>query len=60
MASRQGGKLKPLKANKKEMDEDEIAFQQKKKQEEAALKAARDKAAKGGVPGGGIKKSGKK
>ncbi|KAI0646788.1 translation machinery associated TMA7 [Trametes meyenii] len=63
MASRQGGKLKPLKAPKKdkaELTDDEIAFQQKKKQEEAALKAARDKAAKGGAPGGGIKKSGKK
>ncbi|KAI0637258.1 translation machinery associated TMA7-domain-containing protein [Trametes polyzona] len=46
MASRQGGKLKPLKApkkDKKDMDEDEIAFKEKKKQEEAALKAARDK-----------------
>ncbi|KAI9056697.1 hypothetical protein FKP32DRAFT_1598971 [Trametes sanguinea] len=46
MASRQGGKLKPLKApkkDKKDLDEDEIAFQQRKKQEEAALKAARDK-----------------
>ncbi|KAI8998898.1 hypothetical protein BD414DRAFT_533705 [Trametes punicea] len=48
------------KKDKKELDEDEVAFQQKKKQEEAALKAARDKAAKGGAPGGGIKKSGKK
>ncbi|OCH95286.1 TMA7-domain-containing protein [Obba rivulosa] len=59
MASRQGGKLKPLKApkkDKKEMDEDEAAFKEKKRQEEAALKAARDKAAKGGPPGGGIKK----
>ncbi|KAI0807297.1 translation machinery associated TMA7-domain-containing protein [Fomes fomentarius] len=82
MSGRQGGKVKPLKApkkDKKDLDEDDIAFQQKKKQEEAALKAARDKgapflalripycgaqltsptAAKGGAPGGGIKKSGK-
>ncbi|KAL7283165.1 hypothetical protein ACG7TL_002591 [Trametes sanguinea] len=35
------------KKDKKDLDEDEIAFQQRKKQEEAALKAARDKAAKG-------------
>ncbi|KAG1759410.1 translation machinery associated TMA7-domain-containing protein [Suillus occidentalis] len=61
--SRQGGKLKPLKAPKKEHkdeDEDDKAFKDKKKAEEAALKAARDKAVKGGAPGGGIKKSGKK
>ncbi|OJT14172.1 hypothetical protein TRAPUB_9283 [Trametes pubescens] len=60
MASRQGGKLKPLKAakkDKKELDEEDVAFQARKKAEEAALKAARDK---GGAPGGGIKKSGKK
>ncbi|KAI0327166.1 hypothetical protein GY45DRAFT_1437142, partial [Cubamyces sp. BRFM 1775] len=56
MASRQGGKLKPLKAShtleapkkdKKDLDEEDVAFQQKKKADEAALKAARDKAAKG-------------
>ncbi|KAG2115227.1 coiled-coil domain-containing protein 72-like protein [Suillus discolor] len=82
--SRQGGKLKPLKAPKKEHkdeDEDDKAFKEKKKAEEAAVKAARDKgtfllaklqemhlnggvhrcvAVKGGPPGGGIKKSGKK
>jgi len=63
MATRAGGKLKPLKAPKKEkkdLDEDDLAFKERKKQEEAALKAAKDKAAKGGAPGGGIKKSGKK
>ena len=62
MASRQGGKLKPLKVwtyrprvalrlthsqtakkEKKELDEDDIAFKDKKKAEEAALKAAREK-----------------
>ncbi|KII88931.1 hypothetical protein PLICRDRAFT_698080, partial [Plicaturopsis crispa FD-325 SS-3] len=50
MASRQGGKLKPLKApkkEKKEEDEDEKAFKEKKKAEAEALKAAREKAAKG-------------
>ncbi|KAL1947549.1 hypothetical protein VTO73DRAFT_13273 [Trametes versicolor] len=50
MASRQGGKLKPLKAakkDKKELDEEDVAFQARKKAEEAALKAARDKATKG-------------
>lgn len=63
MASRQGGKLKPLKApkkDKKEVDEDEAAFKDRKKAEADALKAAREKALKGGAPGGGIKKSGKK
>ncbi|OAX43819.1 translation machinery associated TMA7 [Rhizopogon vinicolor AM-OR11-026] len=61
--SRQGGKLKPLKAPKKEAKEDDEetkAFKEKKKADEAALKAAKDKAVKGGAPGGGIKKSGKK
>ncbi|KAJ3482122.1 hypothetical protein NLI96_g7191 [Meripilus lineatus] len=46
MASRQGGKLKPLKAPKKEkkdMDDDEVAFKERKKAEAEALKAARDK-----------------
>ncbi|KAK0228207.1 translation machinery associated TMA7 [Armillaria fumosa] len=63
MSGRQGGKLKPLKApkkDKKEETEDEVAFKEKKKVEAEALKAARDKALKGGAPGGGIKKSGKK
>ncbi|KAI9568964.1 hypothetical protein HD554DRAFT_2171734 [Boletus coccyginus] len=44
--SRQGGKLKPLKAAKKEKkdeDEDDKAFKERKKAEEAALKAAKDK-----------------
>ncbi|KAF9475667.1 translation machinery associated TMA7 [Pholiota conissans] len=58
--TRQGGKLKPLKApkkEKKEETEEEIAFKQKKKEEEAALKAAREKAMKSGpLVGGGIKK----
>ncbi|KAL1730121.1 translation machinery associated TMA7 [Schizophyllum commune] len=63
MSGRQGGKLKPLKAPKKskaDLDEDDKAFLEKKKAEQAALKEAQAKAAKGGAPGGGIKKSGKK
>ncbi|KAF8479255.1 translation machinery associated TMA7 [Russula ochroleuca] len=63
MSGRQGGKLKPLKAPKaakKEDDEEDIALKAKKKAEADALKAAKDKALKGGPPGGGIKKSGKK
>ncbi|KAF8163070.1 translation machinery associated TMA7 [Crassisporium funariophilum] len=64
MSSRQGGKLKPLKAPKKEKKEDteeEAAFKEKKKVEADALKAAKDRALKGGpMVGGGIKKSGKK
>ncbi|PCH38711.1 TMA7-domain-containing protein, partial [Wolfiporia cocos MD-104 SS10] len=50
MSGRQGGKVKPLKApkkDKKELDEDDVAFKERKRLEEAALKAARDKAAKG-------------
>ncbi|KAF8226248.1 translation machinery associated TMA7 [Tricholoma matsutake] len=67
MSSRQGGKLKPLKAPKKDKKEDEdpeeaAKLREQKKTEAAALKAARDKALKGGPMGGtgGIKKSGKK
>ncbi|KAF8305343.1 translation machinery associated TMA7 [Clavulina sp. PMI_390] len=60
MSGRQGGKLKPLKAPKKdkqEEDEDDKAFKAKQKAEAALLKEAQAKAAKGGAPGGGIKKS---
>ncbi|EDR11009.1 uncharacterized protein LACBIDRAFT_316099 [Laccaria bicolor S238N-H82] len=65
MSSRQAGKLKPLKAPKKEKKEEmeeDVAFKEKKKAEAEALKAARDKAMKSSGPlvGGGIKKSGKK
>ncbi|KAI0005869.1 hypothetical protein BJV74DRAFT_880223 [Russula compacta] len=45
------------KKEKKEETEDEAAFKAKKKAEADALKAAKDKALKGGPPGGGIKKS---
>ncbi|KAJ7632249.1 translation machinery associated TMA7 [Roridomyces roridus] len=64
MSGRQGGKLKPLKApkkDKKEEDEEDVARKAKAKADADALKAARDKALKGGPMGGaGIKKSGKK
>ncbi|TDL27221.1 translation machinery associated TMA7 [Rickenella mellea] len=63
MPGREGGKMKPLKAPKKEKAEptpEEIEFAKKKREEAAALKAAQAKAVKGGPPGGGIKKSGKK
>ncbi|KAJ9476947.1 hypothetical protein PHBOTO_000624 [Pseudozyma hubeiensis] len=43
MSGRQGGKAKPLKAPKKqnkELDEDDLAFQKKQKEDEAARKAA--------------------
>ncbi|KAK5069831.1 Translation machinery-associated protein 7 [Lithohypha guttulata] len=65
-ASREGGKAKPLKApkkDKKEMDEDEIAFKAKQAADAKAKKELADKA-KGKGPlntgGQGIKKSGKK
>ncbi|KAJ3309050.1 Translation machinery-associated protein 7 [Boothiomyces sp. JEL0838] len=64
MSGRQGGKAKPLKAPKKkanEMDEDDIAFKNKQKEEQKALQAMAQKAAgKGPLSSGGIKKSGKK
>ncbi|KAJ1916351.1 hypothetical protein H4219_003836 [Mycoemilia scoparia] len=58
------GKLKPLKKPKKkqdDMDEEDVAFKQKQKEEQAKLKALKAQAAKGGpLLSGGIKKSGKK
>ncbi|KAH8396243.1 hypothetical protein KR222_006086 [Zaprionus bogoriensis] len=64
MSGREGGKKKPLKAPKKEgkeMDEDDMAFKQKQKDQQKALEAAKQNAAKKGpLVGGGIKKSGKK
>ncbi|KAK9385044.1 translation machinery associated TMA7 [Lipomyces mesembrius] len=64
MSGRQGGKAKPLKAPKKErkdVDEDDKAFLEKKKAEAAARKEMAAKASKGGpLVTGGIKKSGKK
>ncbi|KAK6347174.1 hypothetical protein TWF696_007250 [Orbilia brochopaga] len=64
MSGRQGGKAKPLKAPKKEkkdLDEDDLAFKEKQKKEAAELKAMQEKAkGKGPLATGGIKKSGKK
>jgi hypothetical protein len=62
---RDGGKAKPLKApkkEKKELDEDDKAFLEKKKAEEKARKELAAKAGKGPLNTGaqGIKKSGKK
>ncbi|XP_064422399.1 translation machinery-associated protein 7 [Latimeria chalumnae] len=63
MSGRDGGKKKPLKQPKKqskEMDEDEMAFKQKQKEEQKKLTEMKAKAQKGPIAGGGIKKSGKK
>ncbi|RDW86375.1 translation machinery-associated protein 7 [Aspergillus mulundensis] len=65
-ASREGGKVKPLKAakkDKKELDEDDLAFKEKQRAEAKAKKDLMDKAkGKGPLNTGsqGIKKSGKK
>ncbi|KAE8349713.1 translation machinery associated TMA7 [Aspergillus coremiiformis] len=64
--SREGGKVKPLKAakkDKKELDEDELAFKEKQRADAKAKKDLMDKAkGKGPLNTGsqGIKKSGKK
>ncbi|CAO2815383.1 unnamed protein product [Amaranthus hypochondriacus] len=64
MSSKLGGKAKPLKQPKKEkveLDEDDKAMLQRKKEEEKALKELRAKAQqKGQFGGSGLKKSGKK
>ncbi|KAJ2782134.1 Translation machinery-associated protein 7 [Coemansia javaensis] len=63
MSGREGGKKKPLrqaKKDKKELDEDDLAFKQKQQEEKRKLKELQDKAkAKGPLLTGGIKKSGK-
>ncbi|CCF40939.1 hypothetical protein CH063_11369 [Colletotrichum higginsianum] len=65
-ASREGGKAKPLKAAKKQakdLDEDDLAYLEKKRAEEKARKELAAKAGgKGPLNTGnqGIKKSGKK
>ncbi|KAJ5722562.1 hypothetical protein N7493_004667 [Penicillium malachiteum] len=66
-ASREGGKAKPLKAakkEKKELDEDELAFREKQKADAKAKKDMMEaaKGKKGPLNTGqqGIKKSGKK
>ena len=64
--SREGGKAKPLKAAKKDtkvLDDDDLAFLEKKRADEKARKELADKAkGKGPLNTGnqGIKKSGKK
>ncbi|KAH8305633.1 hypothetical protein KR059_004380 [Drosophila kikkawai] len=64
MSSREGGKKKPLKAPKKDakdLDEDDMAFKLKQKEQQKAIDAAKVNASKKGpLVGGGIKKSGKK
>lgn len=65
-SSREGGKVKPLKApkkEKKEFDEDDLAFKDKQRAEAKAKKELLEKAkGKGPLNTGqqGIKKSGKK
>ncbi|KAE8382538.1 translation machinery associated TMA7 [Aspergillus bertholletiae] len=65
-ASREGGKVKPLKAakkEKKEFDDEDLAFKERQKAEAKAKKEMMDKAkGKGPLNTGaqGIKKSGKK
>lgn len=64
MSGRDGGKKKPLKAPKKEskvLDDQDVAFKQKQKEQQKALAEAAKKASqKGPLVTGGIKKSGKK
>lgn len=64
MSGREGGKKKPLKNPKKaskELDDDDIQFKEKKKEEQKKLQEMKAKAEqRGPLTGGGIKKSGKK
>lgn len=63
MSSREGGKKKPLKAPKKasgELDESDLAFKQKQREEQKALKEAAAKASKGPIGQGKNKITGKK
>ncbi len=60
MVGKEGGKAKPLKKAKKEgkeLDETDLEFQKKKKEEAAALKALKEKA---GAKGGFAKTKGSK
>lgn len=60
MSGREGGKKKPLKAPKKDakvMDDDDVAFKQKQKEQQKALAEASKKAAqKGPLVITGVKK----
>ncbi|KAF2964994.1 hypothetical protein GQX73_g8589 [Xylaria multiplex] len=62
--NREGGKVKPLKAAKKqqkELDDDDLAYREKQKADAKARAEMATKAAgKGPLTSGGIKKSGKK
>ncbi|KAM5147787.1 translation machinery-associated protein 7 [Mantella aurantiaca] len=64
MSGRDGGKKKPLKQPKKsskDLDDEDVAFKQKQKEEQKKLDEMKSKASqKGPLTGGGIKKSGKK
>lgn len=64
MSGREGGKKKPLKAPRKgpkEMDEDDLKFQEKMKAQQKQLSEMKAKAADGSLlKSSGIKKSGKK
>ena len=60
MVGKEGGKAKPLKKAKKEgkeLDDTDLEFQKKKKEEAAALKALKEKA---GAKGGFAKTKGSK
>eukprot|EP00959_Pyramimonas_sp_CCMP1952_P046736 976304-Pyramimonas_sp.AAC.1 len=63
MVGKDGGKAKPMKSAKKaekELDDDDLAFKAKQKEEAAKLKALKEQAGKKGTFGGtGLKKSGK-
>ncbi|KAI1811425.1 translation machinery associated TMA7 [Poronia punctata] len=62
--NREGGKVKPLKAAKKQqkdLDEDDLAYREKQKADaKARAEMAQKAAGKGPLTTGGIKKSGKK
>lgn len=64
LSNHRGGKKKPLKNPKKQskdLDDDEMAFKQKQREEQKAMKEMQAKASgKGPLTSGGIKKSGKK
>ncbi|KCV70055.1 hypothetical protein H696_03518 [Fonticula alba] len=63
MSGREAGKKKPLKAPKKkemDLDEDDIAFRNKQREEQKKIADLKAKASgKGPLTSGGIKKSGK-
>ncbi|KAI8953793.1 translation machinery associated TMA7 [Xylaria longipes] len=63
--NREGGKVKPLKAPKKQkkddVDDEDVAFREKQKADaKARAEMAAKAAGKGPLASGGIKKSGKK